>query len=273
VQRRKSRLKRVLGLAACSAAILVVSGFEGPPAAVAEPLVAGDHITRIVRGRTVCSDTNNNNAYCGTEHWTLFTHGNGARYLHVVADSPRDDSVKHAVVRVAPNAGVAEAFASVSRDSRFLGSTLVAPQEDANMVAVNDTNFEGDKATVRVERVELLGAQTSIGTGPASADGLHFIDYDQEAGGEQERPVYWVGGRYGTMRGATVISRNILLGKEPLTLADGSTHEATHFRMISGTEVWLLEPDFALLRMELKFGAANGLRFDTVELHISEQPE
>jgi hypothetical protein len=43
--------------------------------------------------------------------------------------------------------------------------------------------------------------------------------------------------------------------------------------MVSGTEVWAMEPDFALLRMELKFGAANGLRFDTVELHVSEQPE
>ena len=242
------------------------SGSEGPL------LAAGDHIERIVRGRTVCSDTNNGDAYCGTEHWTLFTHSDGTRYLHVVADSNRDKSVKHSVVRVRDGGDVAEAFASVTRDNRFLGSTLVTPKEDANYVAVDDTSFEGENAAVRLERVELLGEATSIGVGPATADGLHFINYDQKSGGPQQRPIYWVGGRYGTMVGATVISENTLIGKETMTLADGSKHEATRFRMVSGTEVWLLEPDFALLRMDLKFGP-EGLRFDTVELVVSEQPQ
>lgn len=245
-------------LAGCS------SSSEGPV------LVAGDHIERIVRGRTVCRDTNNGDAYCGTEHWTMFSHADGTRYLHVIADSPRDESVKHAVVRIRDGGDVAEAFASVTREGRFLGSTLVTPKADANYVAVDDTSFEGENANVRVEKVELLGDATSIGTGPATADGLHFINYDQNTGGPQQRPIYWVGGRYGTMVGATVISENTLVGKEPMTLADGSSHEATRFRMVSGTEVWLLEPDFALLRMDLKFGSA-GLRFDTVELVISEQ--
>lgn len=256
---------------ALTGAVLAAAALAGCSSSSDGPvLAAGDHIERIVRGRTVCSDTNDGDAYCGTEHWTLFTHRDGTRYLHVVADSPRDASVKHAVIRVESGGDVAEAFASVTRDNRFLGSTLVAPKEDANYVAVDDSAFEGDKASVRLERVELLGEATSIGTGPATADGLHFMNYDKEAGGPQQRPIYWVGGRYGTMVGATVISENTLVGTETMTLADGSTHEATRFRMVSGTEVWLLEPDFALLRMDLKFGSA-GLRFDTVELVISEQ--
>lgn len=258
-----------LGTLAVIVLAATVAGCSSSPEGPA--LVAGDHIKRIVRGRTVCSDTNNGDAYCGTEHWTLFTHSDDTRYLHVVADSPRDKSVKHAVVRIRDGGDVAEAFASVTRENRFLGSTLVAPKEDANYVAVDDSSFEGENAGVRLEKVELLGDGTSIGTGPATADGLHFISYDQEAGGPQQRPIYWVGGRYGTMVGATVISENTLVGKEDMTLADGSTHEATRFRMVSGTEVWLLEPDFALLRMDLKFGS-EGLRFDTVELVVSEQP-
>jgi len=53
-------------------------------------------------------------------------------------------------------------------------------------------------------------------------------------------------------------------------LADGETLIADHFRMISGTEVWLTKEDRAMLKMDLKFGDVTGSIFETVTLDILE---
>jgi len=77
------------------------------------------------------------------------------------------------------------------------------------------------------------------------------------------------GSRHETMVGNIVTSEYTYLGEQEMTLKDGTTVMADHFRMISGTEVWLTKEDRAMLKMDLKFGDVDGSIFETVSLDIS----
>ncbi|MDG2244299.1 MAG: hypothetical protein P8L66_12505 [Rhodospirillaceae bacterium] len=61
----------------------------------------------------------------------------------------------------------------------------------------------------------------------------------------------------------------VIRGKTELALADGQRIPANHFRMLSGTEIWLTDPDCGILKMSLKFGPGVGLEFETTELEIT----
>lgn len=236
--------------------------------AIAEEYGAG--IAKVIRGKTECRDTNENNAPCGVEHWTMYVHTNGQRYLHVISTSERFNETRHAMVRVGAQNHVKEAFMSNVNGSGILGSTYVVLQGLGAHVTATDSGFEGSSGEPKTEYIEAFDAADSIGTGPNSGDGLHFLDYDYAGPGEQPHSFYWAGGsRQGTVVGGFVTSEYTFLGKTKLTLADGQQVPANHFRMLSGTEIWLTDPDCGILRMSLKFGPGVGLEFETTELEIT----
>ena len=149
------------GVIAAAAALLLTAGcapIDDSPALASESL-----FTRIIRGTTLCSDTDNDGAYCGTEHWTLYVHEDGSRYLHVVGDNPRENGVRHGVVRLNSAGAVEQAFASITRDGAFIGSSLATMADEGGLAAVDDTRFEGDNATFRIEEIPTLGPATSPG--------------------------------------------------------------------------------------------------------------
>ena len=238
------------------------------------PALADDYgagIAKTIRGKTICTDTNNENRPCGVERWTMYVHNNGQRYLHVISSSNTFNETRHAMIRVDADNHVREAFMSNVDGDGILGSTYVVLQGVGAQVTATDIGFEGASGEPKTEYVDAFDTADSIGTGPNSGDGLHFLAYDYDAPGEQPHSVYWAGGsRQGTMVGGFVTSEYTFLGKTELTLADGQTVAANHFRMLSGTEIWLTDPDCGILKMSLKFGPGVGLEFETTELEIRE---
>lgn len=235
-----------------------------------EAVQSGAGVAKIIQGKTICRDTNNDNAPCGVERWTMYVHNNGERYLHVLASSNTFNESRHAMIRVGADNHVKEAFMSNVSGDGVLGSTYVVLQGLGAQVTATDIGFEGATGQPRTEFVEAFDAADSIGTGPNSGDGLNFLDYDYDAPGEQPHSVYWAGGsRQGTMVGGFVTSEYTFLGQEELTLADGQTIMSNHFRMLSGTEIWVTDPDCGILKMVLNFGPGIGLEFETTELEIT----
>ena len=231
----------------------------------------GAGLAKIIRGKTVCTDSNKDGESCGVELWTMYVHKNGQRYLHVMSTRRTFDETRHAMVRVDADNRVREAFMSKLYGGEILGSTYVVLQGIGAHVTATDIGFEGATGEPKTEYVEAFEAADSIGIGPNSGDGLHFLDYDYDAPGEQPHSVYWMGGsRNGTMVGGFATSEYTFLGKVNLTLADGQTVTANHFRMLSGTEIWLTDPDCGILKMSLKFGPGDGLEFETTELEITD---
>lgn len=252
----------------------VVANFAAMPwtAAMAQVKIedAGAGLAKIIRGKTVCRDTNKEGASCGVERWTMYVHNNGARYLHVIATSNTFNESRHAMIRVGADNHVKEAFMSNVAGDGVLGSTYVVLQGLGAHVTATDIGFDSATGEPKTEFVDAFDAADSIGTGPNSGDGLNFLDYDYDAPGEQPHSVYWAGGsRQGTMVGGFVTSEYTFLGQEELTLADGQTVSANHFRMLSGTEVWVTDPDCGILKMSLNFGPGIGLEFETTELEIT----
>lgn len=230
---------------------------------------AGAGIAKVVQGKTVCRDTNRENAICGVERWTMYVHNNGIRYLHVISSSDTFDETRHAMIRVGADNHVKEAFMSNVAGGGVLGSTYIVLQGLGARVTATDIGFESASGEPKTEFVKSFEVADSIGTGPNSGDGLHFLNYDYDSPGEQPHSVYWAGGsRQGTMVGGFVTSEYTFLGKEDLALADGQTVTANHFRMLSGTEIWLTDPDCGILKMTLNFGPGVGLEFETTELEI-----
>ena len=150
-------------------------------------------------------------------------------------------------------------------------SAYVVKREETVDVAASDLMFERSGEGMFREEVKALAQLDSIGVGPASADGLHFLNYDFDAPGGQPHGIYWMGGTlHGTMVGVIALSQYTYLGEEEVTLADGKTFTADKFEMVSGTKLWLTKVDRILLRMDLVFGAAYGSIFETVSLDITE---
>lgn len=252
-----------------TALAMLVCGAVQSAHAASESVEAGAGVAKVIQGKTICRDTNNENAICGVERWTMYVHNNGVRYLHVLASSNTFNESRHAMIRVGADNHVKEAFMSNVSGGGVLGSTYVVLQGLGAHVTATDIGFEGTTGEPKTEYVEAFEAADSIGTGPNSGDGLNFLDYDYDAPGEQPHSVYWVGGsRQGTMVGGFVTSEYTFLGQEDLTLSDGQTVTANHFRMLSGTEIWVTDPDCGILKMTLNFGPGIGLEFETTELEI-----
>ncbi len=237
-----------------------------------EPSVSAEQssVETIISGKSVCRDTKNGNQVCGVDHWSMYVHRDGSRYLHVASDKFAGKNARHVVITVDADNEVSEAYVSASLGGKFKGSSYVVLRDGKAFIAADNSNFSDQAADVRLEVIEQPGESVSIGTGPASADGVHFADFVAGAT-VHDNSVYWVGGSFGDMFGRFFDGSNERLGTEPFILADGTEVTATHYRMKTGSEIWLLEPYGVLLRIKLAFGAVEGQVYETTELSISQQ--
>ena len=239
--------------------------------AIIEPEDRSPGIVRIARGTTECREPSRDDARCATEYWTMYFHADGTRYMHVVSDNMRFGQARHAMVWVDPEGDTREAYLNTWTTDGVIGSAYVVKREDNADVAASDLQFERAGEGMIREEVKALSRLDSIGVGPASADGLHFLHYDFDTAGRQPHGIYWMGGTlHGTMVGVIALSQHTYLGEEEITIADGKTFTADKFEMVSGTKVWLTKEDRILLRMDLVFGAAYGSIFELVSLDVTE---
>ncbi len=277
VLRRLARRSASVGRSGIFMTLFVVSGCastvapsvtEASDAALATDRYDGGSV---VRGKTVCRDTTAADEFCGVEHWTLFVDPNGSRHLHVSSDNVRSKISKQVALWIDPSDQVREAYVHSTKAGQSLGSSYVVFNNDKAYVTVDDTQFGAGEGGVKLEVLDQPAGQNSIGTGPVAADMAQLVDYDLSAGGAQAKSIYWVGGRNNTMVGGFFGAENSFLGKEVMTLVDGKTVEAMHYKMKTGSEVWLLEPYDVVLKMRLEFGPVKGLVYETVELRIDER--
>ena len=228
-------------------------------------------IVKIIRGTTECREPSKDDAPCASEYWTMYFHEDDSRYMHVVSDNFRAGQARHAMVWVDPEGEIREGYLNTWTKNGVIGSAYAVKREETVDVAASDLMFERAEEGMIREEVEAFYQLDSIGVGPASADGLHFLHYDFDAPGEQPHGVYWMGGtRHDTMVGVVSLSEYTYLGEEEVTIADGKTFTADKFEMLSGTQVWLTKEDRVLLRMALSFGTVAGSVFETVSLDITE---
>lgn len=259
-----------LGVLVSTAIVLVATSATAQPAFI-EPADRKPGIVKILRGTTECREPMKNNAPCASEYWSMYVHDDGSRYMHVVSDNIRAGEARHAMIWVDADGTAREAYMNNWSRKGVLGSAYVVKREESASVAASDLMFERAGEGIIVEEVEAFDGLDSLATGPASADGLHFLKYDFDAPGEQPHGVYWMGGsRHETMIGKIVTSEYTYLGEEEFTLPDGTRLMSDKFQMLSGTEVLLTKEDRALLRMNLKFGDVTGSIFETVSLDIVE---
>lgn len=256
----------ITGLVLAFSSSLVSAQDEFIPPAERKP-----SIVKILNGTTQCREPEKDNAPCATEHWSMYVHEDGSRYMHVVSDNFRAGQARHAMMWVDPKGETREAYLNTWTKEGVIGSAYAVKREETVDVAASDLMFErADEGMIR-EEVEAFYQLDSLGVGPASADGLHFLHYDFDAPGEQPHGVYWMGGtRHETMVGVVSLSEYTYLGEEEITLADGQTFLADTFEMLSGTKVWLTKEDRALLRMDLVFGTVAGSIFETVSMTITK---
>lgn len=237
--------------------------------ASAEQTSGSSAIEKIVRGTTVCRDTKNDNAYCGADYWMMSVHENGYRVFTVASDQRAQNETRHATLWVDEMNRARESYAVSIVNGTLAGSSYVHLDGAMADVTVNDAGIPDTPPGIRHQVIESFEPENSLGTEPASADGLHFLDYDLEAGGPQPHSVYWYGGiDQGGMAGGFVTSEYEYLGAEDVELADGKIIPAYHFRMISGSEVWIGQEDYIMLRMELRFATVSGLVYETTELEV-----
>lgn len=234
------------------------------------PSAAEGTVKTIIRGKSVCRNTLKNDEVCAVDRWSMYVHRDGSRFLHVVSDNLASNRARHVVATMDADSKVTEAYVSASADSQFVGSSYVVLRDGKVFVAADNSTFSPQSAEVRLQTLEQPGLGTSIGTGPASADGIHFSDFGP-AVDSQDKSIYWVGGNFGDMFGKVFPSSNQKIGQEAFEMADGTEVMSTHYRMATGSEIWLLEPYDVLLRIRLEFGAVKGQVYETTELEIFEQ--
>jgi hypothetical protein len=237
----------------------------------AVPVAAGHTIVKLLRGKTVCTDSSPNSQSCGSDHWTVYVHSDGSRAMHVTSETARNGEVRHALIIVDADGTPHEAFMHNRSETGALGSTFVVLKEFTAETAINDVGLGAPEHGIDRADIETPEPAHSLSTGPASADGLHFLRYDFVKAGEQSRNVYWMGGsRQGSMLGSFRPTSHTYLGEATLTLPNGEDVRVDHFRMLSGTEAWLTKEDRMVVRMDLKFGNISGSRYDLIEYDIIE---
>lgn len=227
-------------------------------------------IVKIIRGKTICSGIINRDQICGIEHWSVYVHRDGSRTMHVASETMRNEEARHALITVDASGSMYEAFMHNRAKSGAIGSGFALLGEKSADIAINDSGFSPDKRNLTIAKVNAPATADSLSTGPASADGLHFLEYDFETAGEQPRSIYWMGGsRQGTMKGSFRPTTLEYLGEAELKLPDGKATITDHFRMMTGTEIWLTKEDRVVVRMDPKFGNIAATRYELTEYEVT----
>lgn len=255
-----------------SLTLLVALGGSNVAAAETHEAAESDtNLQRLYRGTTVCTAPDGKN--CGADYWSLFIHKDGSRVLQVASETARAGEVRHATI-VSEADGIAhEAFMHNRSMSEALGSSYVLQTDEGVDQAVHTTNAlktPTDDIELSSVASEKTPEHRSIGTGPVVADGLHFFNYDMEAAGDQAREVFWMGGSFGgTMAGSFRPTTYTLVGEESIAMPQGYDIPTDHFRMASGSEVWLTKGSRIVVRADVRFGPGPALRYELTELNVT----
>lgn len=228
-------------------------------------------LQRLYRGTTVCTAPDGKN--CGTDHWSLFLHKDGSRVMQVASETARAGEVRHATVVIEADGVVHEAFMHNRSRTEALGSSYVLQtKEGIDQVVHNGKGLKTPSNGLELSSVASENAQQgrSIGTGPAATDGLHFFNYDIEKAGDQPKEVFWLGGTFGgTMAGSFRPTTYTLLGEESISMPQGYDIMTEHFRMASGSEIWLTKGSRIVVRADVRFGPTPALRYELTELKVT----
>lgn len=229
-------------------------------------------ISRVLRGETVCTDNSQGETKnCGADNWVMYVHTDGSRTMHVASETSRNGEVRHALIVVDASGKLRESFMHNRSRNGAIGSTFVTLTENRASAASNDVGSGSLAPGIELSEIETTEPANSLSAGPASADGLHFLQYDFEKAGEQARNIYWMGGsRQGTMVGSFRTTTHTYIGETKITMPSGEDAIVDLFRMSSGTEVWLTKEDRVVVRMDVKFGNISGSRFDLTDFEVTE---
>ncbi|WP_321326105.1 hypothetical protein [uncultured Parasphingorhabdus sp.] len=254
--------------------LALLAALGGGIAAAAETHEATDsgaNLQRLYRGTTVCTAPDGKN--CGTDYWNLFVQKDGSRVLQVASETARAGEVRHATIVIEADGIAREAFMHNRSMSGALGSAYVVQTDAGVDQAVHAT----EALKTPTDGIELSSVSSdksqkerSIGTGPVVADGSHFLNYDIAAAGDQAREVFWMGGSFGgTMAGSFRPTTYTLVGEESIAMPQGYEIPTDHFRMASGSEVWLTKGSRIVVRADVRFGPGPALRYELTELNVT----
>lgn len=273
---RKSSFRKVLAsamtltsLSGCASTATAQDGQTADTTQVVE--LPQTTLQRHYRGTLECTAEDGSN--CGAEYWSMFLHVDGSRVLQIASETARAGEVRHAMIVVGADEGIDEAFMHNRSRADALGSTFVLQSDDGVDQAIhNNTGLTPESQGIEVSSVEneVLQNDRTIGTGPVSADGLHFLGYDVEQAGDQPNQVFWMGGTFGgTMAGVYRQSSYSLIGEEAIAMPQGYEIMTDHFRMSSGTEIWLTKDSRIVVRADVRFGPSPVLRYQLRELEVT----
>ena len=251
--------------------LLALGGGNVAAAETHEAAKSDTNLQRLYRGTTVCTASDGKN--CGADYWNLFIHKDGSRVLQIASETARAGEVRHATIVIEADGIAHEAFMHNRSMSEALGSSYVLQTDEGVDQAVRTTKAlktptDGiELSSVASDNIQKM---RSIGTGPVVADGAHFFNYDLEAAGDQAREVFWMGGSYGgTMAGSFRPTTYTLVGEESITMPQGYDIPTEHFRMASGSEVWLTKGSRIVVRADVRFGPGPALRYELTELNVT----
>lgn len=262
------RMLSLLTLSSHLASAALFTALAGTAAFAQEPPTT---LKRMYSGTTVC--TAENGTPCGTDFWSMYLHADGSRVIHIASETARAGEVRHATIVVDADGIPGEAFMHNRSKTEALGSSYVLQtQTGVDQTIHNDTGLkaETDALSVSSTASDKPESMRSIGTGPIVADGLHFYNYDVDKGGEQPHEVFWMGGSYGgTMAGGFRPTTYTFLGEEAIAMPQGYNITTNHFRMSSGSELWLTQDSRIVVRADVRFGPSPVLRYELKELKVT----
>ncbi len=269
------------GACGCTAAVAQTeaatpsSAVETPAAKAAVEAAPSSTLQRVYRGKTVCTASDGSN--CGTDHWTMFLHQDGSRVMQVASETSRAGEVRHATIIVEADGVIGEAFMHNRSPTQALGSSYVLHSaEGVDQAFHNGPGLSEESDGITVASLPSTNAKEtrSIGTGPVAADGFHFLQYDMDKAGDQPREVFWMGGSYGgTLSGSYRPSTYTFVGEEKIKMPEGYDITTDHFRMASGSEVWLTQGSRIVVRADVRFGPSPALKYKLVELKVTPLTE
>ena len=260
-----------LALSGCTSAAAqnakAVASAPEPAAEAAETTT----LQRSYRGKMVCTAPDGTN--CGTDHWSVFLHRDGTRVMNVASETARAGEVRHAMIVIEADGTTSQAFMHNRSKSEALGSSYVLQTADGVDQAIhNGSGLGAEDEGIQLSSVESDAPieDRTIGTGPAAADGTHFLNFDAESAGGQPHNVFWMGGTFGgTMAGVFRPSTYTLLGEETIAMPQGYDIVTEHFKMASGSEIWLTKDSKIVVRADVRFGPSPALRYELKELHVT----
>ncbi|MEP0189913.1 MAG: hypothetical protein ABJP70_00425 [Erythrobacter sp.] len=227
-------------------------------------------LLRHYQGTTVC--TAPDGSHCGTDYWSMYRHKDGSRVIHVASETARAGEVRHASIVIEAGGVVGEAFMHNRSPSEALGSTYVFQTDEGVEQAINNNVGLGKTGGVELSKVESDRPRISrsISVGPAASDGIHFFNVRPKAGEGQEHQVFWMGGSFGgSMAGVFRSTTYTSMGEEAITMPQGYDIPTDHYKMASGSEVWLTKDSRIVVRADVRFGPGPAMRYELKDLKVT----